>query len=206
MLVDAGELAVRITDISLVRDAAVGAFTDWEKRVEGGERVLPGVPFNRLLLNNGNGRFRLEVAQAGNFLIFEGCGDEPLHVLVGGEIVKPSWQTDFHARHGHAESVGSVGIQQEGELDSKRLNDWISGLLRTQGNDIYRMKGILSVKGSSKRLVFQGIHMLFDAKFDREWGTDPRMNTLVFIGRNLDRSALNEGFQGVPNGLSGLCS
>jgi G3E family GTPase len=38
--------------------------------------------------------------------------------------------------------------------------------------------------------------MLFDAKFDRDWGTEPRMNTLVFIGRNLDRAALNEAFRG----------
>jgi hypothetical protein len=37
--------------------------------------------------------------------------------------------------------------------------------------------------------------MLFDARFDREWGPEPRVNTLVFIGRNLDRAALTEGFR-----------
>ena len=52
------------------------------------------------------------------------------------------------------------------------------------------------MKGSNKRLVFQGVHMLFDAKFDREWGPDPRTNTLVFIGKNLDRAALTEAFKG----------
>jgi G3E family GTPase len=57
------------------------------------------------------------------------------------------------------------------------------------------MKGVLAVKGSNKRLVFQGVHMLFDATFDREWGQDPRQNTLVFIGKNLDRAALTEGFK-----------
>ena len=91
--------------------------------------------------------------------------------------------------------MSSVGIQQEGELDGKRLNAWISELLRTKGNDIYRMKGVLSVKGSAKRLVFQGVHMLFDAKFDREWGDQARLNTLVFIGKNLDRGALTAAFK-----------
>jgi G3E family GTPase len=110
--------------------------------------------------------------------------------------VKPSWQADFHAAHEHSESVSSVGIQQPGELDGKRLNEWIGGLLRNKGNDIYRMKGVLSVKGAAKRLVFQGIHMLFDAKFDREWAAGERMNTLVFIGKNLDRTELIEGFRG----------
>jgi G3E family GTPase len=57
------------------------------------------------------------------------------------------------------------------------------------------MKGVLSVKGSAKRLVFQGIHMLFDAKFDREWGAEPRVNTLVFIGKNLNRAELTAAFK-----------
>jgi G3E family GTPase len=38
--------------------------------------------------------------------------------------------------------------------------------------------------------------MLFDAKFDREWGDEEkRTNTLVFIGKDLDRTALTEGFR-----------
>jgi G3E family GTPase len=82
-----------------------------------------------------------------------------------------------------------------GDLDGKRLNDWISNLLRTKGGDIYRMKGVLAVKGTNKRLVFQGVHMLFDAKFDREWDGERRHNTLVFIGKNLDRAALTEAFK-----------
>ena len=109
--------------------------------------------------------------------------------------MKPHWQQDFHAAHTHNDAVTSVGISLPGDLDGRKLNDWISGLLRTKGGDIYRMKGVLSVKGSTKRLVFQGVHMLFDAKFDREWDADPRTNTLVFIGRNLDRAALTAAFQ-----------
>jgi G3E family GTPase len=183
-------------DIARVRDAAVGVFGAWEKRVMAGGTVAPGAPMNRLLLDHGSGRFMLEVTEAGHYLVFEGCGEEPLHILVDGDTVRPSWQADFHGAHGHNESVSSVGIQQPGELDGKRLNDWISGLLRTKGNDIYRMKGVLCVKGAAKRLVFQGIHMLFDAKFDREWGAAERTNSLVFIGKNLDRAALIEGFRG----------
>jgi G3E family GTPase len=58
------------------------------------------------------------------------------------------------------------------------------------------MKGVLVVKGTNKRLVFQGVHMLFDAKFDRPWNaTENRTNTLVFIGKNLDRAGLTEGFK-----------
>jgi G3E family GTPase len=183
-------------DIGAVRDAAVQAFAGWEKRINAGETVVPGPSLNRLLLEDANGGFKLQVEAPGHFIVFEGCGEEPLHIQVAGETVRPVWQADYHAAHEHNASVSSVGIQQAAELDGAKLNEWISALLRTQGNDIYRMKGILSVKGAAKRLVFQGIHMLFDAKFDREWGAEPRMNTLVFIGKNLNRAALNDAFRG----------
>jgi len=97
--------------------------------------------------------------------------------------------------HRHAEDVTSVGIRAPGDLDERKLSDWLGALLRVKGQDIFRMKGILAVKGRSMRFVFQGVHMLMDGRPDREWGTDPRINTLIFIGRKLDRAELNEGFR-----------
>ena len=57
------------------------------------------------------------------------------------------------------------------------------------------MKGILSIKGEQNRFVFQGVHMLFDGRPDRSWGKEPRRNSLIFIGRKLDRAKLNEDFR-----------
>jgi G3E family GTPase len=183
-------------NLAAARDAAVHVFADWETRLKEGDDVMPGASLNRLLLNEGNGRFNLKVSDAGSYLVFEACGEHPLHIHVGGDTVKPTWQKDYHPAHTHSDAVTSVGISTPGELDGKRLNDWISELLRVKGGDLYRMKGVLSVKGSNKRLVFQGVHMLFDAKFDREWAPgEARTNTLVFIGKNLDRSALTEAFK-----------
>jgi G3E family GTPase len=176
-------------------DEAARVYADWEARLSPGDLLSPGPRLYRLLLEKGCGTFRLEVPTAGPYLLFEQCGEVPLHVHVSGEPSKPVWQRDYHAAHAHNDAVTSVGISQPGTLDGKRLNDWISTLLRTKGGDIYRMKGVLSVKESNKRLVFQGVHMLFDAKFDREWGPDPRENTLVFIGKNLDRAALTAAFK-----------
>ncbi|MFN9297546.1 MAG: GTP-binding protein [Acidobacteriota bacterium] len=48
--------------------------------------------------------------------------------------------------------------------------------------------------GRPERFVFQGVHMLFDGRPDRPWGAEPRRNQLIFIGRNLDREALQKGF------------
>ena len=182
-------------DIALARDAAVLVFADWESRTKEGDTIQPGATLHRLLLKEGDGRFQLRIAQPGFYLVFESCGHDPLHIKIMGEVARPCWQEDYHAAHEHNEAVKSVGISAAGDLDGKRLNDWISELLRTKGGDIYRMKGVLAVKGSPKRLVFQGVHMLFDAKFDREWDGAPRQNTLVFIGKNLDRAELTEKFK-----------
>jgi G3E family GTPase len=98
--------------------------------------------------------------------------------------------------HEHDETVGSVAIVSPGELDGDRLNEWISHLLRTQGPDIFRMKGILTIAGEERRFVFQGVHMLFDGQPDRPWREgETRKNELVFIGRNLNEAELKAGFQ-----------
>jgi G3E family GTPase len=174
---------------------AVRLFSGGEMRIPAGGSASAGPALYRLLLDGGRGRYLLDVARAGTHVLFEQCGEFPLHIHAGGDVVRPGWQRDYHGAHEHDDAVGSVGIHLPGDLDGKRLNDWIGNLLRTKGGDIYRTKGVLSVRGSDKRLVFQGVHMLFDARFDRPWGNEARMNTLVFIGRNLDRSGLTESFR-----------
>lgn len=102
---------------------------------------------------------------------------------------------DVNATHEHDPTVTSVAIHSEGDVDPDRLNQWLAALLRQRGADIFRMKGVVSVAGSDRRFVFQGVHMLFDGREDRAWGRQPRASDLVFIGRNLDRAALTEGFE-----------
>ncbi len=45
---------------------------------------------------------------------------------------------------------------------------------KEKGIDIFRMKGVLSIKGVPNKFVFQGVHMLFDGKEDKPWGNTPR--------------------------------
>jgi len=98
--------------------------------------------------------------------------------------------------HEHDETVGSVAIAESGVLNFERLNTWMGELLRNQGPDIFRMKGILNIEGEDNRFVFQGVHMLFDGRADRPWKpNETRKNELVFIGRNLDEAQLKEGFR-----------
>lgn len=103
--------------------------------------------------------------------------------------------------HQHDNSVTSVGMEVEGEVDMGKLNSWLSTLLREKGVDIFRSKGILAISGSEDKYVFQGVHMLMGMGssaegLGRPWKpAEKRVNKLVFIGRNLDREELNTSFK-----------
>ena len=66
--------------------------------------------------------------------------------------------------------------------------------LQSRGADIFRMKGVLNIRAEERRYVFHGVHMSFDSRFGRPWNDAARSNTLVFIGRKLDRQELEAGF------------
>lgn len=104
---------------------------------------------------------------------------------------------DHHSHdHIHDPGVSSVSIVCEGSLDLEKANVWLGTLLLERSDDIYRMKGLLSVEGMNERFVFQGVHDIFQGSPDRPWLPDePRMNKLVFIGKNLDAKELEKGFK-----------
>ncbi|KAH9687160.1 CobW C-terminal domain-containing protein [Citrus sinensis] len=102
-----------------------------------------------------------------------------------------------HHNHMHDSAVSSVTIVSEGTLDLDEVDDWLERLIEEKGEDLYRMKGILSVSGSEQQYVFQGVHSTLDGCPGKAWGPDEkRINKLVFIGRNLDETALRKGFKG----------
>jgi G3E family GTPase len=97
--------------------------------------------------------------------------------------------------HHHDESVSSVGIDVVGLCDANKLNSWLGTLLMDKGEDIFRMKGVIAIKGQPVRFVFQGVHMMFDGTPDRPWKMgEVKRNRMIFIGRNLDRKVLTDGF------------
>jgi G3E family GTPase len=98
--------------------------------------------------------------------------------------------------HEHDDEIGSVSLRAARPLDAQRFNDWISGLLRERGVDILRCKGIIDLKNSPVRFVFQGVHMLMDGTAGKPWRDgEARESKFVLIGRNLDQATLKAGFE-----------
>ena len=75
------------------------------------------------------------------------------------------------------------------------METWLSEVIRDLGANIYRSKGILQIKGQAKRVVFQGVQTMFDAKPDRLWNVgERRLSQIVFIGKDLDEAKIRRGF------------
>ena len=67
---------------------------------------------------------------------------------------------DTDGEHMHDDSITSIGLRQAGALDMVRVNAWLTDLLAKEGVNIFRMKGILNIRGQDMKFVFQGVHML----------------------------------------------
>ncbi|XP_030628167.1 zinc-regulated GTPase metalloprotein activator 1 [Chanos chanos] len=111
-------------------------------------------------------------------------------------------------------SILTVTFEVPGSISEDRLNDFIQNLLweKTFKNKaglamhVIRLKGILCVQGKLRRMILQGVHELYELDETPETWVDgePRVNRLVFIGRNLDEDILRKEFIAtVSNGEGG---
>mmetsp|Transcript_27456 Transcript_27456/g.91786 ORF Transcript_27456/g.91786 Transcript_27456/m.91786 type:complete len:400 (-) Transcript_27456:269-1468(-) len=99
--------------------------------------------------------------------------------------------------HLHDSAVISASCKFTGDLDVGALEGWISELIGKHGANLYRYKGVLSVKGKAQKFVFQGVGMLFSGHFaPAVWAADePRESRFVIIGKHLDHEELLAGFK-----------
>ncbi|MDG1482211.1 MAG: GTP-binding protein [Myxococcota bacterium] len=96
--------------------------------------------------------------------------------------------------HHHDEAIQSVVVEASGEVDVAALDRWLGHITMSREAPILRMKGILAIPGDPRRFVFHGVRRVVDVRPDRPWEQESRFSRIVFIGRGLDHTALQEGF------------
>lgn len=191
---------IAAADDSAMRDAvepAVLTFSGDDEPLSPGQPLTPGERLFQLQLTGDELQFPIAITAAGPYALFTEHHPDEFSAYVAdasGRRIEARATREYKPDHEHDDEVTSVGITTPGELDLERFQSWLRELLASKGTDIFRMKGILSFRGMSQRYVFQGVHMLFDGREDRAWGNEPRRNSLIFIGRHLDRDELNAGF------------
>jgi G3E family GTPase len=179
------------SSIEALLDAVAEIFESEPRTVEPAG-VLHAQQRCRLLLAPG-AHFHLEIPAAGAWAIF--TEHAPAEFGMHLHAAPPAVTRSFGSHH-HDLEIGSIGLTDARQLDATKVNNWLSYLLQSRGADILRMKGVLNLKGETRRFVFHGVHMMFDGQLERPWNADsPRLSRLVFIGRNLDRHELEAGFE-----------
>ncbi len=116
---------------------------------------------------------------------------------IGGFNLKNVLDEKTFKPHHHVsdQGISSVSLSFPGFIDPNRLNHWLQMLFLTEGMNIFRGKGILNVKNSTNRYIFQSVYMMFEGRFDRSWGNDTPENKMVFIGQDLDASRLEKSLK-----------
>jgi len=129
-----------------------------------------------------------------------GRGGFDISRLEPGDLVPqcevPGHVHDDHCRDGHRHDSGiqSISLTAARPMDGERISNWLNALVASRGADILRAKGIIDVDSDDRRLVFQSVHMLLEGEYQRCWRPgEKRCTRLVFIGRHLDRAALQAG-------------
>jgi G3E family GTPase len=101
-----------------------------------------------------------------------------------------------HGHHGHTDRIQSFVFRSDRPFDHNKLEDFLGGILEVFGEKMLRYKGVLYVKGSKRKVVFQGVHQMMGSDMAGLWGTEPKQTRMVFIGIDLPKDTLMAGLEG----------
>ena len=103
---------------------------------------------------------------------------------------------DHHGHAGHTDRIQSFVFRSDKPFDHKKLEDFLGGILEVFGEKMLRYKGVLYVKGSNRKVVFQGVHQMMGSDLAGPWGAEPKQTRMVFIGIDLPKDTLLAGLEG----------
>ncbi len=118
----------------------------------------------------------------------------------GEHCSHPSHQHDHEHGHGHHhhhdDDVKSFVFRSERAFDPAKLEDFLGAIVNIYGPRMLRYKGVLNMKGTERKVIFQGVHQLMGSDLGPEWGKDEtRISKMVFIGLDLPRDIFLQGLE-----------
>lgn len=106
--------------------------------------------------------------------------------------IEPDFLEDV--THEHDDEVTSFVYRNTAPLDGEKLEAFFSAIVAIHGASMLRYKGVLNIDGMDRRMVFQGVHMIFGADVGAPWRPDENRETkIVFIGKQLPADIFKAG-------------
>ncbi len=90
----------------------------------------------------------------------------------------------------HGDEVRALCLTFEQPLDWTAFGIWLAMLLQSRGEDVLRVKGLLNVGGPGPLLLNGVQHVVYPPVHLDAWADDDRRSRVVFIGRGIEREAL----------------
>ena len=104
----------------------------------------------------------------------------------------PSHQHGHH--HHHDDDVKSFVFRSDKPFDPAKLEDFLGAIVNVYGPRMLRYKGVLHMKGTDRKVIFQGVHQLMGSDLGPSWGPgETRTSKMVFIGIDLPQDILVQG-------------
>ena len=108
----------------------------------------------------------------------------------------PSHQHGHGHHHHHDDDVKSFVFRSERAFDPAKLEDFLGAIINIYGPRMLRYKGVLHMKGTDRKVIFQGVHQLMGSDLGPEWAAgEQRLSKMVFIGIDLPKDILLQGLE-----------
>jgi len=92
--------------------------------------------------------------------------------------------------------VKSFVFRSDRPFAAAKLEDFLGSIVQVYGPKMLRYKGVLYMKGSDRKVVFQGVHQLMGSDLGPKWAAGEKKGSkMVFIGIDLPREILLQGLQ-----------
>ena len=102
---------------------------------------------------------------------------------------------DHHHAH-HSDDIAAFVFKSERAFDPERLDQFLGSMVQVFGPSMLRYKGVLSMAGAERKVVFQGVHQIMGSDLGAKWGLDEaRGSKMVFIGKNLPKDVFIRGLE-----------
>ncbi len=108
----------------------------------------------------------------------------------------PGEACDHPHHHAHDDDVKSFVFRSDKALNPAKLEDFLGSIVQVYGPKMLRYKGVLHLKGSDRKVIFQGVHQLMGSDLGPKWAPgEKKTSKMVFIGIDLPREIFVQGLE-----------
>ena len=103
---------------------------------------------------------------------------------------------DHLHHHAHDDDVKSFVFRSKRAFNPAKLEDFLGAIVQVYGPKMLRYKGVLYMKGSDRKVIFQGVHQLMGSDLGPRWAPgEEKGSKMVFIGIDLPKDVLLQGME-----------